>query len=158
MPRRPDYITPEEWKRRRQIESKKYRAKKIAELGIEEWRNYKNEKEAQFRRNHQQDPTTRRKALLKYAKVRAEEVGCPFDLTLEDIEIPQTCPVLGLAFTFPQGKIQDTSPTVDRLIPALGYVKNNITVICWRANLIKGNSTLEEIEAVIGWLEKCNGS
>ena len=38
------------------------------------------------------------------------------------------------------------SPSLDRIFPESGYTKGNVRVISWRANWIKNNSTIEEIE------------
>ena len=46
---------------------------------------------------------------------------------------------------------------LDRFKPALGYVKGNIYIISFRANRIKGNATLEEIQKVIKYVEEGNG-
>ena len=38
------------------------------------------------------------------------------------------------------------SPSLDRINPNLGYIKGNVWVISYRANMIKNNATLEELE------------
>lgn len=38
------------------------------------------------------------------------------------------------------------SPSLDKIIPSLGYAKGNIWVISYRANTIKNNCTFEEIQ------------
>ena len=50
------------------------------------------------------------------------------------------------------------SPTLDKTIPALGYVPGNIAVISWRANRLKNNGTLEELEALVEWMRKQKGA
>ena len=46
------------------------------------------------------------------------------------------------------------SPSLDKIIPSLGYVKDNIWVISYRANTIKNNCTFEEIEKLYKSLRK----
>ena len=46
----------------------------------------------------------------------------------------------------------DDSPSLDRIVPELGYVTSNVRVISWRANAIKRNACADEIEAVALWL------
>lgn len=43
---------------------------------------------------------------------------------------------------------QPDSPSIDRIIPALGYVKGNVIVVSQRANTIKNNATPEELRRV----------
>ncbi len=46
------------------------------------------------------------------------------------------------------------SPSVDKLIPALGYVKGNVAVISRRANQIKSDCTSgDELRQVADWLD-----
>ena len=42
----------------------------------------------------------------------------------------------------------DNSPTLDRIVPELGYIKGNVWVICQLANRIKTNATADQILAV----------
>lgn len=51
------------------------------------------------------------------------------------------------------GKPEDNSPTLDRIIPELGYVKNNIIVISFRANRIKCNATIDELKKITNFYE-----
>jgi len=48
----------------------------------------------------------------------------------------------------------DNSPSLDKLIPELGYVKGNITVMSVRANRIKNDATRQEIELLLHWMNK----
>lgn len=90
--------------------------------------------------------------LLRHAKERARELGLPFDIVEADIQVPVVCPVLGIALVVGNGRQHDGSPSIDRIIPSLGYVKGNIAVISLRANRIKQNASPEELEAVAAWV------
>jgi hypothetical protein len=71
-------------------------------------------------------------AILTRAKRRAAQVGVPFDLTSEDIDIPEVCPILGIPIDVQQGGARgpkDNSISLDRIVPELGYVRGNIAVI-----------------------------
>lgn len=92
--------------------------------------------------------------MLKAARGRAQSKGVPFDLTPDDITIPDVCPVLNIPLEVAAGKATDGSPSLDRLIPELGYVVGNVRVISNRANRIKYNATLEELQAVVRYLEE----
>jgi hypothetical protein len=83
-------------------------------------------------------------AMLSGAKARAKENGLQFNIDLNDVIVPEICPVLGLKISIDGPK--DTSPSLDRIVPERGYTKGNVRVISWRANWIKNNATPDEIE------------
>lgn len=45
------------------------------------------------------------------------------------------------------------SPTLDRLIPEIGYVKNNIAIISNKANRIKNNGSSSDHRKIAEWME-----
>lgn len=83
--------------------------------------------------------------LWRGAKSRARRSGVAFDILPEDITIPTHCPVFGIPLTICDGRQTDGSPSLDRIRSTEGYVKNNIEVISWKANRLKGNATAEEL-------------
>jgi hypothetical protein len=85
--------------------------------------------------------------LLQNARGRARRENLPFNLTLSDISIPEVCPVLGIPLRH-GSKIQDSSPTLDRIIPNLGYTSGNVWVISNRANKLKSDASLAELEKI----------
>lgn len=93
---------------------------------------------------------------LRKIKERANKKGIPFNLEAEDIVIPEFCPVLGIQLTWKDDNMAST-PSVDRLIPAKGYVKGNIEIISMRANALKNDATFEEIEALYQWMKTKKG-
>jgi len=86
------------------------------------------------------------------SKHRAKVLKVPFTIVMEDIFIPKQCPVFGTDFVF-NVLNDDNSPTLDRIIPAIGYVPGNIAVISRRANRIKSNATIEELESLVSFLK-----
>jgi hypothetical protein len=92
--------------------------------------------------------------MVRAAKRRAVELNLPFNITPADVVIPKVCPVLGIALAVGSGRVCDGSPSLDRIIPALGYVKGNIAVMSFRANALKRDATAEELRAVAAWLER----
>ena len=42
-------------------------------------------------------------------------------------------------------KTRSDSPTLDRIIPSLGYVAKNVTICCYRCNQTKNDATPEEL-------------
>lgn len=84
------------------------------------------------------------------AKRRARDANVPFDISFKDIQIPDVCPILQIKLS---SEDRETTPSLDRIIPSLGYTKDNIQVISMRANRIKNDGTLEEFKAIIKYLE-----
>ena len=74
----------------------------------------------------------------------------------ENIVVPEFCPVLGIPIKCPPGKGRkgpsDNSPSVDCFNNDLGYTSNNIRVISFRANTLKRDATIEELERVIAYM------
>lgn len=95
------------------------------------------------------------KTLTQGAANRAKKNNVPFDrAAVQEVlrAAPDICPVLGTAFTTGAGRC-DSSASLDRLKPALGYVRGNLAVISWLANRIKTNATADQILAVGKWLK-----
>lgn len=86
--------------------------------------------------------------LLAAAKKAAKSIGVPFDLELLDIVIPECCPVLGIPLARGRGTRTANSPSLDRIVPFLGYIKSNVIVVSWRANKIKNDATTSELRKI----------
>ena len=81
------------------------------------------------------------------ASNRAKRFNVPFDIEPADIIIPDFCPVLGIPLVRSIGKTHTVnSPSLDRIIPERGYVKDNILVVSYRANTMKSDGTLEDLK------------
>lgn len=67
-----------------------------------------------------------------------------------------TCPCCGRKLDHHQsgrgGVWTDSTPTIDRTHPGLGYKVGNVQVICWRCNEVKRDATLQELEMLVRWL------
>ena len=93
--------------------------------------------------------------MLSAARERAKKRGLPYDLTIDDIIVPERCPVFPwLVLEVASGKQGGlpNSPALDRFVPSLGYVRGNVQVISNRANSLKGDGSLEEHEALVSWM------
>jgi hypothetical protein len=91
--------------------------------------------------------------LFENLRTKSRTHNIPFTITVEDIVIPQTCPVFGTTLVR-DGEDRDAWPSVDRFVPSLGYVPGNIMVISYRANRIKNDATLAELKDIVKWLEQ----
>lgn len=95
--------------------------------------------------------------LWHLAKTRAQKAGVPFSLKLEDIIVPAICPVFGTPLVRGIKKKHNNSPSIDRVIPTKGYVAGNIRVISYRANWLKQDASVEEMEKVINYMRTAQG-
>jgi len=91
--------------------------------------------------------------LWNVAKTRAKRNDIPFSISKADIVIPEFCPVLGIKLERGVRGFHDTSPSLDRVIPELGYVSGNVQVISFRANRLKSDGTVDEIRRVLAYME-----
>lgn len=88
---------------------------------------------------------------LANAKQRARRGSLLCDIDLDYVRnlVVDTCPLLGLPILYAQSKLSDSSPTLDRKNPTLGYTKGNVAVISHRANRLKSDSTVEEMQTLL---------
>lgn len=99
---------------------------------------------------HKRDP---RRRILMNAKRRASQDGLPFNIDIDDVVVPDLCPALGIPLAVGPGKIHASSPSLDKIVPSLGYVKGNVVVVSMLANRIKTNATSEQVAAVAKWMQ-----
>ena len=91
------------------------------------------------------------KRIYNRAKTRAKEKGWEFTLELEDIVIPERCPVFDREFVYGD---KDWACSIDRIDATRGYTPDNIALISNRANMLKNNATTEELLKVVSWMNK----
>lgn len=96
------------------------------------------------------------RVLIANARRRAEKKGLPFDLDKHSMELEQrlrakVCELSGL----PLDRSKHNGPyfpSLDRIIPSLGYVYSNIRVICFALNTAFGSwgeaETLKIFQAI----------
>ena len=61
------------------------------------------------------------------------------------------CPLLGIELTYAnckQQRVPDNYATLDRIDSTKGYTPGNVQILSFRANTIKGDSTLEELKMI----------
>jgi hypothetical protein len=92
--------------------------------------------------------------MVASARNRSREYGIPCTITHNDFEIPEVCPIFGIQLEFGTTAVHDRSPSLDRIIPHLGYVPGNVAVISHRANQIKNSGTAEEHRKIADWIEQ----
>ncbi|NDB84552.1 MAG: hypothetical protein EB127_17895 [Alphaproteobacteria bacterium] len=100
------------------------------------------------------DVEWRKKRLFNHLKKRAIGKNVPFDIEFSDIIWPESCPVFGYVLEYDNSdKPKHNSASIDKVIPELGYVKGNVRVISYRANWLKQDSTVEELESIIRYMK-----
>lgn len=65
--------------------------------------------------------------------------GIPFNIDAVDIPVPDVCPALGIPIIMRDRSRRGNGPSVDRIIPELGYIKGNVRVISYRANRVRND-------------------
>ncbi len=87
--------------------------------------------------------------IYQRAKSRAKRKNRDFSIEITDILIPDLCPVFGVPL------VEDTeyAPSIDRIDSSKGYIKGNIQIISKRANLLKNNASVEELEKILLYLK-----
>lgn len=95
-----------------------------------------------------------RKSMLSRVKYRAKKENIPFNLSIDDIPFLKICPVFNVPFTFgKKGVPKHWSPSLDKIIPMLGYVKGNVQVISYLANCMKQDATPEQLNQFAEWVK-----
>jgi hypothetical protein len=94
---------------------------------------------------HRDNPTV---VMWRSCRYRARTESLPFTISAEDIEIPDDCPLCGRKLVLGVGEGRGgkklSSPSVDRYDPKLGYVLENIWVICNHCNARKQDMSGED--------------
>jgi hypothetical protein len=104
--------------------------------------------------------------LQRFTAIRGNSKRRELDFTLDILDIPvlpTACPVFPWVEFIKPTKPQErrgvgrnkgwkgTSPSLDRIDPSLGYIKGNVRWISTRANTLRSNATIDELEAL--WLD-----
>lgn len=108
------------------------------------------------KRDKRHTPQGWSKYVIVKLRSKAKQEGREFNLTPEDISIPEYCPVLGQKLILGSGKTGRTAPyipSIDRFDNTKGYTKDNIRVISLRANMLKSDSTVPEIEKLLKYMK-----
>ena len=121
-------------------------------------KSYLKHKETRKERGRQWAIDNPKRLMLTRTKTRAKRLGIVCTLTVEDFEIPKECPILGLLIKPGRGHIQPDSPSLDRMVPKLGYVRGNVQVVSVKANVMKNNATETELRTFARWIHKTYGA
>ncbi len=129
----------EQWKEQISNRNKKYFEKMKEENG-ERLRHYKD------KCKEWNDTKDLRYNMWMGARDRAYNKNLEFNIEMEDIIIPELCPILNIPLVKNIKQAGKDSMTLDRIIPELGYVKGNVRVISRLANTMKQDASFEELK------------
>lgn len=112
----------------------------------------------EYQRGRRQDFEYRLKMLLNASKQRARDKDRLHDITVDDIKalypVDGCCPIFGLKLEFNGAGFRDSSPSIDRIDSTKGYTRDNIQIISWKANRIKGAASLQDLEMLVAYLKQ----
>lgn len=92
---------------------------------------------------------------LSKIQTRAKQKNLSIDITIDyllDI-FPRDsmCPILGQEMVF--GGETNNSPSIDRVLPHLGYTRGNVAWVSKIANTIKSDRTATELRMIADWMD-----
>lgn len=131
----------------------KYQAKRRAD-NIEKFVEYSRS----YQKARRQNFDYRLQMLLNASKQRAKEKNRQHTITIDDVKaaypVNGLCPILGLTLKFNEAGFRDNSPSIDRIDSFRGYTPDNIQIISWKANRIKGTASLQELEMLVAYMKQ----
>ena len=117
-----------------------WQKKKIKKSCLPEYnKRYTQQKRGHWLRHYEQ-------TMLNKARGRAKKYNLDFNLTLDDIVIPEICPILEVPLVIGTKGDYEYSPSLDRIDNTKGYVKGNVQVISKKANSMKNSATINELK------------
>ena len=104
-------------------------------------------KKARYAKTYRESKGGRRNSLLQGARQRAKAKGLEINIGIEDIIVPEYCPLLNIKLEPGLNEAFNlNSPSLDRIDNSKGYIKGNVAVISLKANKLKSNLSLSELE------------
>ena len=91
--------------------------------------------------------------LVQQIKRQATHKGLEFNLTVDDIDWVEICPILDYKLDyFSVGGRKSETVSFDRKDPNVGYIKGNVFIISNRANSVKSDMSLEQIKRLLNYV------
>lgn len=159
-------LTPEQRAANRKAAIKTWRDKN-QDYNEQYYENNKDRAKDQLQQNYRQTKeNTPWVIMARTAKTRAKERNLEYNIDAEYLKSIWTdlCPVLGFpikAAVYESGtsrahksRPQDQSPALDRIDSTKGYVRGNVAVISYRANMIKNCGTAKEHRLIADFIDR----
>lgn len=145
-------------KEQEKIKDKQYREKNKEKISKrnKEWTNKNKDKLKERDQNlRQKDPIA---YLCKSIEKRIKKSNMQYDpniyiLLKNEYNKSNLCKCFGIEIQYNKNGHKDNSISIDRVNNNLGYIVGNVQLICYRANAIKSNSTIDELCRIIYYLE-----
>jgi len=103
------------------------------------------------REQYQHLKNNRPEVLMWYrTRASAKRKSLEHTISVEDIVIPERCPILNIEFSLDKSKWY--APSVDRIDNSKGYIPGNVAVISTKANSIKSDLTLEQLQRLVTYM------
>jgi hypothetical protein len=100
----------------------------------------------------------RLQGLLNASRARARLKNREHTLTKEDLfelyPVDGKCPIFGMKLEWNAKGFRENSPSIDRIDSNKGYTKDNVQIISWKANRIKGYASVEDLEILLAYLKQ----
>lgn len=87
---------------------------------------------------------------VRYIRARAKPLGIPYAFGLSDLlPLPTHCPDLGIPLIYGNKTAHSpNSASIDKIVPELGYVSGNVRIVSYRANAMKQDASLVELQTI----------
>lgn len=81
------------------------------------------------------------------SRIKSTGRNLEFSITIDDLEVPEYCPLLNVKLDYEIGKGYQNGYTasIDRIDNNLGYIKGNVWVVSKLANTMKNRASVEEL-------------
>ena len=100
-------------------------------------------------------PQGRIERLVCQLKRKAKHKGQRFEIGAKDLlPAPDVCPALGIPLRYDGKGPRGNWATIDKIVPALGYIPGNVQIISWRANRLKGDGSPRELLAIVNYITR----
>ena len=111
-----------------------------------------------YQAERRKDFNYRLQMLITASKQRATIKNIEHNITVEDLKeiYPKDgcCPVFGVKLEFGNAGFRENRPSIDKIDPTKGYTKHNIQILSWRANRLKADATVQELEMLLAYLKQ----
>lgn len=139
-----------QWRQDHPEKVKEYRA-----TSGKRWKDANSDLDVEYHRRYREAHPER--VALQRAKSRAALKGVRFELAVEDLPpIPTHCPALGTPLDR-SSPTRRNSPSLDRIVPELGYVPGNVQWLSYLANVMKQDASAEELRSFASWITRGGG-
>lgn len=108
-----------------------------------------------YGRAYYESKVGRAKTMMKSARRRSDKFSDTTDLTdkiiLEMLETTSVCTVTGIPFDYKPSestKKNPYAPSLDRIDSSRGYIRENVRLVIWQYNLMKGEISDDELVVI----------